>query len=256
MTVNRVVYTLGAALLFCAGSHGQETLSTLRGTATDASGSLVPNVAVTVQEVSTNILARKVVTDSQGNYEIPALKQGTYRLTAAVPGFRIFAANNIILDSNQVRRIDIRLEVGATESEVTVTASAAVIETEQGKIAADFHGDRYKDIPIPGNSYGATTTVLAVMPTVQTIAGSQGTPRLGGHGGNQVDMGTDGIKEETLNSQTINMEFVEELKLVAVSNTADNVDLAIGVNMTVAQDIYRHPHPCTPGISSNVVDAV
>jgi hypothetical protein len=221
MTVNRVVYTLGVALLFCAGSHGQETLSTLRGTATDASGSLVPNVAVTVQEVSTNILARKVVTDNQGNYEIPALKQGTYRLTAAVPGFRIFAANNIILDSNQVRRIDIRLEVGATESEVTVTASAAVIETEQGKIAADFHGDRYKDIPIPGNSYGATTTVLAVMPTVQTVAGSQGSPRLGGHGSNQVDMGTDGIKEETLNSQTINMEFVEELKLVAVNNTAE-----------------------------------
>src|SRR5438045_2061483 len=31
----------------------------------------------------------------------------------------------------------------------------------------------------------------------------------------------DGIKEETLNSQTINMEFVEELKLVAVNNTAE-----------------------------------
>ena len=63
--------------------------------------------------------------------------------------------------------------------------------------------------------------VLAVLSTVQTVAGSQGSPRLGGHGGNQVDMGTDGIKEETLNSQTINMEFVEELKLVAVNNTAE-----------------------------------
>jgi hypothetical protein len=157
--------------------YAQETLSTLRGTATDASGSLVPNVGVTVQEVSTNILARKVVTDSQGNYEIPGLKQGTYRLTAALPGFRMFVANEIILNSNQVRRIDIRLELGATESEVTVTASASVIETEQEKIAAEFRGERYKDIPIPGNSYGATTTVLAVMPTVQTVAGSQGSPR-------------------------------------------------------------------------------
>src|SRR5947207_6119474 len=209
------------ALLFSASLYGQETLSTLRGTAADSSGAVVPGVSITVVETLTNAETRKVNTDSQGNYEIPGLKQGTYRLTAAMRGFKQFAANEIILSSNQVRRIDVRLEVGAAESEVTVTASASVIETEQGKVAAEFSGERYKYVPIPGNSYGATTTVLAVMPTVQTVAGSQGSPRLGGHGGNQVDMGTDGIKEETLNSQTINMEFVEELKLVAVNNTAE-----------------------------------
>jgi hypothetical protein len=43
----------------------------------------------------------------------------------------------------------------------------------------------------------------------------------GGHNGNQTDMGMDGIKEETLNSQTINMEFVDEMKAVAVNNTAE-----------------------------------
>lgn len=214
-------FAFAAALLFCFRLPGQETLSTLRGTATDASGAVVPGVQVTVQEISTNIVARRIATDSQGNYEIPGLKHGTYRLTATLAGFKAFAANEIILSSNQIRRIDIPLQVGAAESEVTVTASAAVIETEQGKIAAEFRGERYKDIPIPGNSYGGTTTVLAVLPTVQTVAGSQGSPRLGGHGGNQVDMATDGIKEETLNSQTINMEYVEELKLVAVNNTAE-----------------------------------
>ena len=210
-----------ATVLASVPLYSQETLSTLRGTATDPSGALVPGVAITVRETFSNAELRKVTTDSQGNYEIPGLKQGTYRLTAAMAGFKVLAANEIILSSNQIRRIDVRLEVGAAESEVTVTASASVIETEQGKISSEFRGERYKDIPIPGNSYGATTTVLAVLPTVQTVAGSQGSPRLGGHGGNQVDMGTDGIKEETLNSQTINMEYVEELKLVAVNNTAE-----------------------------------
>src|SRR5690349_14899520 len=106
MTPNSTLRIAGAALLCCAGLHGQEALSTLRGTASDPSGSMVPNVSISVQETSTNILARKVVTDGQGNYEIPGLKQGTYRLTATVPGFRVFAANDIILESNQVRRID------------------------------------------------------------------------------------------------------------------------------------------------------
>src|SRR5437762_14071594 len=76
------------ALLFSASLYGQETLSTLRGTATDSSGAVVPGVSITVVETLTNAETRKVDTDSQGNYEIPGLKQGTYRLTAAMRGFK------------------------------------------------------------------------------------------------------------------------------------------------------------------------
>src|SRR5882757_2274444 len=151
---------LSGYLFFCVTLSGQETLSTLRGTATDPSSAVAPGVAITVDEVSTNIVARKVITDNQGNYEIPGLKEGTYRLTAALTGFKTFVANDVILSANQVRRIDVRLEVGAATSEVTVNASAAVIETEQGKIGAEFTGNRYRDVPIPANRYGAPTPVL------------------------------------------------------------------------------------------------
>src|SRR5437899_12981711 len=93
-----------ATVLASVPLYSQETLSTLRGTATDPSGALVPGVAITVQETLTNAELRKVTTDSQGNYEIPGLKQGTYRLTAAMAGFKVFAANEIIHSSNQIRR--------------------------------------------------------------------------------------------------------------------------------------------------------
>src|SRR3981189_1404082 len=94
--------------LFSAALQGQETLFTLRGTATDSSGAVVPGVAVTVQEVATTIVARKVTTDNLGNYEIPGLKQGTYRLRAILAGFKAVTADDIILASNQIRRIDVR----------------------------------------------------------------------------------------------------------------------------------------------------
>src|SRR5438552_15908601 len=129
----RLVATGLAVLLSSTVLPAQETLSTLRGTATDPSGAVMPGVTVTVQELATNIVARKVTTDNSGNYEIPGLKLGTYRLTATLAGFKAVAANDVVLEGNQIRRIDIRLEVGATETEVRVTASAAVIETEQGK---------------------------------------------------------------------------------------------------------------------------
>ena len=65
-----------------------------------------------------------------GNYEIPYLKRGTYRLTASHPGFSTFVADNIVLESNQTRRIDVSFSVGQVTSEVTVAAEAQVIDPE------------------------------------------------------------------------------------------------------------------------------
>ena len=76
-------------------------------------------------------------------------------------------------------------------------------------------------IPYPGNAFSGTYAVLAILPEVQREPGDWGAPRFAGQGGAQVDMGQDGIKEETLNSQTVNMESVQEVKAVAVNQTAE-----------------------------------
>jgi hypothetical protein len=69
-------------LLLCPRALPQESLSTLRGTVTDNSGASVSGAAITALEVATNIKARVASSDSQGNFEMPGLKQGVYRLTA------------------------------------------------------------------------------------------------------------------------------------------------------------------------------
>ena len=74
-------------LMFCISLLGQEGLSTLRGTVTDPLGGVVPQAQVSVEEVGTKITARTVRTDGQGNYEIPALKEGAYTLRVKMTGF-------------------------------------------------------------------------------------------------------------------------------------------------------------------------
>ena len=208
--------------LFSVFSFGQEGLSTLRGTATDASGAVVPGVTVTAREVQTNVVARTVTTDAQGNYEMPALKSGTYQVTATLTGFKTSVVDDVLLQSNQVKRVDITLEVGEVATQITVSAASAAIQTEEGKIASDFKAaEQYASLPIPGNLFSGTYAVLAVLPDVQREPGDWGTPRFAGQGGAQVHMGQDGVKEETMNSQTVNMESVAELKAVVVNNTAD-----------------------------------
>ena len=210
------------ALVISNGSIAQESLSTLRGTVVDASGTIVPGVAVSAREVLTNIVARTVQTDGQGNFEMPGLKTGNYQVTASHPGFKKFVVDDVLLQSSQTRRVDIALEIGEVASEVTVSAAATAIQTETAKLGADFNAaKRYWDLPIPGNAFSGTYAVLAILPDVQREPGDWGAPRFAGQGGSQVDMGQDGIKEETLNSQTVNMESVAELKLVSVNNTAE-----------------------------------
>src|SRR5262245_46963950 len=123
-------------VLFCTALLGQEGLSTLRGTVTDSTGGVVPGVSVTAREVLTNVVARKLDTDSQGNYEMPGLKSGTYEVSAGHSGFRRSVVSDVALQASQVRRVDIVLQVGEVTAEVTVSAAAAAIETEQGKIGS------------------------------------------------------------------------------------------------------------------------
>ena len=220
--VRRVLYVILSSLVFSAPVPGQGGLSTLRGTVTDASGAVVPGVEVAVRQVLTNITARTVITDAQGNYEMPGLKAGTYQITAAMAGFKKSVVDDVILQSNQVRRVEILLQIGEVASQVTVSEAAVAITTEEGKIGADFNaGKRYSDLPVPGNAFSGTYAVLAILPDVQRKAGDWGAPTFAGQSGSQVHMAQDGVKEETLNSQTVNMEAVAEVKAVFVNNTAD-----------------------------------
>ena len=164
-------------LIFSVSSFGQEGLSTLRGTATDASGAVVPGVTVIAREVLTNVVVRTVSTDAQGNYEMPALKSGTYQVTATLAGFKKVVVDGVLLQSNQIRRVDVTLEVGEVATEVTVNAAAAAIQTEEGKIASDFKAsEQYATLPIPGNAFSGTWAVLAVLPDVQREPGDWGAP--------------------------------------------------------------------------------
>src|SRR5438093_897740 len=209
-------------LLLGSPLWGQQGLSTLRGTVTDKSGAIVVGVGVSAREVATNITARTVTSDSEGNYEMPGLKTGTYQVTASISGFKTSVVDDVQLQSSQVKRVDIVLEVGEVATEVTVSAASAAIQTETATVGADFNAaKRYWDLPIPGNAFSGTYAVLAILPDVQREPGDWGAPRFAGQGAAQVHMGQDGTKEETLNSQTVNMESVAELKLVSVNNTAE-----------------------------------
>ena len=78
------------ALLGLAGSGlglAQEAVTgNFRGVITDASGAIVPNASVRAEQIGTG-LVREVQTNELGNYVIPALPPGEYKLVVSAPSF-------------------------------------------------------------------------------------------------------------------------------------------------------------------------
>ncbi|HWR35729.1 MAG TPA: carboxypeptidase-like regulatory domain-containing protein, partial [Clostridia bacterium] len=204
-----------ASLAFCTPLMAQLTLSTIRGTVTDPAGALVVKAEIRVTSLETNF-NRTTLTNENGEFEIPDVRRGTYRLTATSPGFKNFVADNIILESSQIRRINIALELGPVGAEVTVKADAAVISTDTSKIQGAFTKEKYDTTPWVG-TFLYPTLPLSTLPNVQS-RGSKWDVSFAGQSGNQIQTGMDGHTNDGTGNQIINMPDVQELSVVTVNN--------------------------------------
>ena len=221
----------------------QSDRSTIRGTVTDPTGAIVPRVEITATEVSTNTLARKVMTDDSGNYEIADLRPGNYRLKADAAGFKSFVAENMLLESAQVRRVDIVFQVGSTSESVTVEAGAAVITTETGMLSGSITAQNIKDSP----HVNPFPSVYAMLSTVPGVQGAGWQVRIAGQPSDQTSQGFDGIENDRYGGNTNNVSFYEEVQVATANNTADNARVSSfnmtskhGSNQYHAMAYYKH----------------
>jgi hypothetical protein len=176
MPMRKIYLVIVLFLCACLPGSAQINMATLRGTVTDTSGAGVPGATVSVIEISTNVLARRVTTDTNGNYEVPDLKPSTYRVSAEKVGFQRFVASSVLLDPQQVRRVDMGLSMGAVSETVTVEAGAQLIETENGTISRQIDATNYTTSAVVDRS----ATPLSMLVT---------TPGMQGNGWNMVMSG-------------------------------------------------------------------
>ena len=159
-------YVLAILLMLTAApAHAQFDTGSIVGAVRDATGAVVPDIAITVTEIATN-LERPTVSDANGNYEVPDLKPGTYRVKADKVGFRTHLAQSVLLDAGQVRRVDIVLQVGSTTETVTVEGGAALISTETGTIGGELDKTKFADRPL----VDVYPSPLAMLTTVPVLA--------------------------------------------------------------------------------------
>ena len=86
-----LVFTILIAGLVARPVRAQSTFGTLTGTITDASGAVLAGTTITATNTATKNV-RTVVTDSVGEYVLPNLDAGIYRITMTLSGFAVARA--------------------------------------------------------------------------------------------------------------------------------------------------------------------
>lgn len=154
-------------LLFClpAFLDAQETRGTILGRVIDSSGAVIPAVTLRATNTATNVtLSAK--SNAEGNYEIPYLLPGNYRLAAEITGFKGFSRGNIEVRIGDRISIPVSMQVGDVSERVTVTTETPLLETATSSMAQVIDQRRIADLPVAhGNPYLLMTLSTGVVHT-------------------------------------------------------------------------------------------
>lgn len=165
---------------FCSiAAHAQE--STIVGRVTDSSGAAIVGSDITARNIDTG-QSWKVTSDSAGQYAIPDLKAGNYQIRAEKQGFNRQTVDNVRLEVQTVRTVNLTLAPGVVTTQVTVSSTPTALQTSESSVSTLFEPKLVEDLPLngrdflqlqllsPGTQAGAGGTFTAVQIAAQNLS--------------------------------------------------------------------------------------
>src|SRR2546428_5659808 len=130
--MNRVVsaflVAVGISLLVVGTAGAQQGTGELRGKVVDAQSAVLPGVAVVAKNEASGQF-REIVSGSDGSFFMSALTPGSYELSGELAGFKKYSRRGVRVEVGKTVSIDVQLEVGGIEQQVTVTAESPLVDT-------------------------------------------------------------------------------------------------------------------------------
>lgn len=121
------------------------------GTVLDASGAVVPNATVTVQNTGTRA-AWNLTSDATGGFIASALPVGNYQVSASASGFKTRVVEDLKLQVSDRLRIELTLEAGQITERVTVNAETTIVDTASSTLGGVVTTQQVQDLPVNGRN--------------------------------------------------------------------------------------------------------
>ncbi|MGA2715120.1 MAG: carboxypeptidase regulatory-like domain-containing protein [Bryobacteraceae bacterium] len=143
------------------------TTSDITGVVHDPTGLAVPGADVRATQTDTG-LVRSVTSAADGTYRLTNLPIGRYQLSVSKEGFSTFVQTGIVLQVNSNPEIIVQLKVGSVAEQVSVEASAAIVETQNTDVGSVVDNQRVVDLPLNGRN--PQELLLLSGPAIQTTS--------------------------------------------------------------------------------------
>ncbi len=195
-------------LLSVSFMFAQRTTGMVQGTIYDEEGTALPGVTLTL--TGANIAEKTISSDMNGMYRFPALPPGEYTLTATLEGFKKYTQKRVIVPVEQTITLNITLEVGAIEEEITVIGESPVVDLTSSRLTTNVKKEYFDALP-KGRQF---TDMAYLAPSVQPdrwgigMSGATGAENLYIIDG----INTTDVEDGVLGAQ-LTYEFIEEVQV-------------------------------------------
>jgi outer membrane receptor protein involved in Fe transport len=142
-----VMLVLGTLIMTPA--IAQVLYGSIVGTVEDPTGSVVPKAKITLTSKATGTV-RDTIADEAGRYSLLSLLPGAYDVKVTATGFRTLTQTDVEVTINTVTRVDLKLEVGQISEQVTVSATAAALQTDKSDVRTEIASSTLNQMPLPG----------------------------------------------------------------------------------------------------------
>ncbi len=150
LLVSIAVFTVSAA--FALPGSGQVISGTILGTVTDQSGGAVANAKVTATNIRTG-LTRTATTEDQGEYLIPLLPLGQYKVEVVASGFGLQESTDLSLAIDAKLRVDFKLALSGRTEKVVVRSEEPVVNTQSSDMGQVIGNLAVTQLPLNGRQF-------------------------------------------------------------------------------------------------------
>jgi hypothetical protein len=228
----RTLRVLAVAIAGCAlaiPAAAQVTTGTVTGNIKDAQGGVIPGATVTLISSTRGTTLATVTADTDGVYTFPNVPPDTYLIRVTMDGFKTLERSGVAISPGDRAAVPpLVIEVGGLAETVTVSAEAALIQSQTGERSFTVATDSVQNLPISNRSF---TSLTSLAPGVDISGNNPG--RLGGGGSNNTLM--DGVSTvDTGNNQPVlflNLEAIAEVKVLTSGYQAE-YGKASGIQIT------------------------
>ncbi len=209
-------------------AFAQVTTADFAGRVTDPKGLAVAGASVSVVNLGTGA-TRAVTSGDGGEFSVPLLPVGLYKVSISKDGFATVVYNSIELIVGQKLSLEVSLKLGSSSMTVEITGEVPLIESTSSQIQGSLTSLEVANLPVVDRNFAGLMTLIPGVRPAENFDPTKtrsGNVSVNGSDGRAIDYNVDGgdNKDNVIGGivQNYTMEGIQEFNVVTDRYSAES----------------------------------